>query len=73
MDEMEPIDLLPTHYIISELQKRFDDFILVAAQNKTESFDDITMCFRGSFHGVMGLCSLANLAIEAGMGEEQNE
>lgn len=62
------LELVSSTDLIQELQARFDDFVLIAAQHRTKLMDDITVCFGGSLHGVFGLLDLARLAAESGSG-----
>mgnify|MGYP003124138372 CR=1 FL=1 len=66
--ESNGLELVATKDMIQELQRRHDDFVLAAAQNKTEEFDDMTLCFGGSLHGIMGLITVAELAVKTGIG-----
>ena len=63
-----PLEYVSSTDLIEELQGRFDDFVLIAAQHRTKLMDDITVCFGGSLHGVFGLLDLARLAAESGSG-----
>ena len=62
------LELTDTTALIEELQKRHDDFVLIAAQNRSKEFDDMTFCFRGSLHGILGLISVGELAVKNGIG-----
>ena len=55
--------------MIKELQRRHDDFVMLAAQHRTDTMDGITVCFGGSLHGVFGLLAIARVSLETGSGE----
>lgn len=62
------LEFVETTELIKELQKRHDDFVLIAAQDRSREFDDMTFCFRGSLHGILGLISVGELAVKNGIG-----
>ncbi len=68
-DTNNPLEYESTDAMIKELQRRHDDFVLLAAQHKTDTMDGITVCFGGSLHGVFGLLSIARVSLEGGAGE----
>jgi len=71
-DMNNPLEFVDTDAMIKELQKRHDDFVLLAAQHRTDTMDGITVCFGGSLHGVFGLLSVAKVSLTGGQ-EEVNE
>lgn len=68
MDTPSPLEFVGTPTLIRELRARHDDFVLVAAQHRSQTFDDVVVSFGGSLHGVFGLLSLAKIALETGVG-----
>ena len=69
MDMNNPLEFVDTDAMIKELRKRHDDFVLLAAQHRTDTMDGITVCFGGSLHGVFGLLSIAKVSLTGGSGE----
>ena len=73
-DTPNPLELVSTDSMIKELQRRHDDFVLLAAQHRTNTFDGIMVCFGGSLHGVFGLLSIAKITLSNGAGgTDENE
>ena len=68
VDTPNPLEFIGTATLIKELRVRHDDFVLVAAQHRSKTFDDVVISFSGSLHGVFGLLSLAKIALENGVG-----
>jgi len=68
VDTPNPLEFVSTPALIREIRARHDDFVLVAAQHRSKTFDDVIVSFGGSLHGVFGLLSLANIALETGVG-----
>tara|TARA_Y100000593_G_scaffold81425_1_gene152367 strand:+ start:1044 stop:1283 length:240 start_codon:yes stop_codon:yes gene_type:complete len=72
-DPDESLVLVPTTALIQELTNRHDDMVLMAAQHRSTSFDDVTVCFGGSLHGNLGLLEVARQAILNGIGGPDDE
>tara|TARA_Y100001938_G_scaffold137054_1_gene200743 strand:- start:388 stop:618 length:231 start_codon:yes stop_codon:yes gene_type:complete len=66
MSRRPSLDFVTTDEILKELKKRFDDFIIVGSAKRTSEQDDYVITFKGTYHGILGLCELGRLAAEAG-------
>jgi hypothetical protein len=66
------LEYVESEKMIQELHKRFDTFVLLAASNRQKDEDDVTICFGGPFHTILGMLELGRMAVEAGeiQGEE---
>lgn len=63
---MDSIEYISTPDLVRELQKRFDETIIVAASRRSDKEDDIMMCLGGAYHGILGLLAIARMAVEQG-------
>ena len=63
---MGHLDFIPSDQLILELKKRYDDFVFVGNQKRTGTVDDYVVSFKGTYHGILGLCEMARIAAEAG-------
>lgn len=68
----EDFDFIESEKMIEELQRRFDTMAFLACSNRTVSSDDLTICFGGAFHSIIGLLEVGRLVVEAG-GQSQDE
>lgn len=67
--EDDEFEFVESERLIGELQKRFDTMVVLACSNRTEETDDLTICFGGAFHSILGLLEVGRIVIEAGGGE----
>ena len=63
---MAQLDFVPSDQLILELKKRYDDFVFLGNKKMTGTVDDYVVSFKGTYHGILGLCEMARLAAEAG-------
>jgi hypothetical protein len=63
---MESIEYFSTKDIITELTRRFDETVIVAANRRSEKEDDVIICLGGAYHAILGLLAMAKMAAEAG-------
>ena len=63
---MDSIEYFATNALISELQSRFEDCVIIAASRRTDKEDDMVACLSGSYHGILGLIAVARMAAEQG-------
>ena len=64
--ENNDLDFVESERLIAELQKRFDTMVVLGCSNRTRSTDDLTICFGGAFHSIIGLLEVGRIVIEAG-------
>tara|TARA_R100001463_G_scaffold57630_4_gene109906 strand:- start:14 stop:229 length:216 start_codon:yes stop_codon:yes gene_type:complete len=69
---MAHLDFFPTEELIKELKKRYDDFVFLGNKKRTNTNDEYTVSFKGTYHGILGLVHMASLAAEAGEFDEHN-
>jgi len=72
MDDNE-FEFVGSSRLLAELQKRFDTMVFLACSNRTKSEDDLTICFGGAFHSIIGLLEVGRIAIEAGGGRIEDD
>ena len=70
---MEPLELIPTAALLTELHRRFDDSIFVASAKMTDDEQDIVLSLTGSYHSVLGLSVIARMAAESGDGSHNDK
>ena len=63
---MDSIEYIPTPDLVKELQRRFDESVIVAASRRSTKEDDIIMCLGGAYHSILGLLAIARMAAEQG-------
>jgi len=63
---MTDLEFIESDKLIEELHKRFDTFVLLACSSRTVSVDDLTICFGGAFHSIIGLLEVGRIAVESG-------
>ncbi len=63
---MESIEYFATPDLIKELQRRFDEVVIVAGSRRSDKEDDVIMCLGGAYHAILGLLAMARMAAEAG-------
>ncbi len=67
------LTFVTTSDLLEELQVRMDAMIVVGQASRTEDEEELTAVFKGTFHGVLGLCEVAKLMITSGNGTHENE
>tara|TARA_R100000458_G_scaffold59292_1_gene69432 strand:+ start:1786 stop:2019 length:234 start_codon:yes stop_codon:yes gene_type:complete len=70
---MQPLDYVTTPELIKELQRRYDDLVLIAASQRTPRDEDLIVSISGSYHGILGLTEIARMAARAGDGSYGDE
>ncbi len=70
---MEPLELVATTVLLTELHRRFDDSIFVASAKMTKDEEDIVLSLMGSYHSVLGLSVIARMAAESGDGPHNDK
>tara|TARA_R100001082_G_scaffold111118_1_gene93474 strand:+ start:1165 stop:1383 length:219 start_codon:yes stop_codon:yes gene_type:complete len=68
---MSQLEFIPSDKLILELKKRFDDFVFVGSQKRTGTVDDYVISFKGTYHGILGLCEMARMASETGSDKDE--
>jgi hypothetical protein len=69
---MEPLEYIATTTLLKELRKRHDTMIFLAASNRTDSVEDVTVAFEGPFHSVLGLIELGKCAVMNGISNDED-
>jgi len=70
---MEPLEYFATTELLTELHRRFDASIFVAAAKMTKDVEDIVLSLMGSYHSVLGLSVIARMAAESGDGSHNDK
>lgn len=68
----EPLDMIPTTKLLDELRTRHDTMVFLAANNRTEDVEDVTVAFQGPFHSVLGLVEIGKHAVMNGISDDEN-
>jgi|TARA_R110002096_G_scaffold18987_3_gene63926 hypothetical protein len=63
---MDSLEFVQSDKMIEELHKRFDTFVLLANANRTDDVDDLTLCFGGAYHSILGLLEVGRIAVDSG-------
>lgn len=71
--ENDDLEFVGSDRLLTELQKRFDTMVFLACSNRTQSSDDLTICFGGAFHSIVGLLEVGRIAIEASGGHNDDD
>ena len=70
-EDKDELDFVESEKLLAELQKRFDTMVFLACSNRTQSTDDLTLCFGGAFHSIIGLLEVGRIGVEAGGGRSE--
>jgi|TARA_R100000655_G_scaffold94765_1_gene136338 hypothetical protein len=69
---MDPIEYVTTKALLKELRKRHDTMVFLAASNRTNEVEDVTVAFEGAFHSVIGLIELGRSAVMNGISNDED-
>ena len=69
---MDPIEYITTPALLKELRKRHDTMVFLAASNRTNDVEDVTVAFEGAFHSVLGLVELGKYAVMNGISNDED-
>ena len=70
---MSELQFIPSDDMIKELQRRFDELVVIGASQRTRQTEDLTVAFSGSYHSCVGLIELGRIAIQAGGSSDDEE
>ena len=58
------LQFFPSQDMIKELQRRFDELVVIGSSKRTEKTEDLTVAFSGSYHACVGLIEIARMAVQ---------
>ena len=67
------LSFVPSDDMIKELQRRFDELVVIGSAQRTRQTEDLTVAFSGSYHSCVGLIELGRIAIQAGGSPDDEE
>lgn len=70
--EHGPLDFIPTTNLLKELRSRHDTMVFLAANNRTQDVEDVTVAFEGPFHSILGLVELGKCAVMNGISDDED-